>query len=40
VLLMSAERARALKLPPLARFVAYANGGVEPERFGVGPVPP
>ena len=39
VLLMSAERARALKLTPLARFVAYATAGVEPERFGVGPVP-
>jgi acetyl-CoA acyltransferase len=36
---MSAERAKALKLKPLARFVAYATAGVEPERFGVGPVP-
>ena len=26
-------------LQPLARFVAYATAGVEPERFGIGPVP-
>src|SRR5206468_12489025 len=26
-------------LTPLARFVAYATAGVEPERFGLGPVP-
>jgi acetyl-CoA acyltransferase len=39
VLLMSAERARALGLPPLARFVTFATAGVEPERFGLGPVP-
>jgi acetyl-CoA acyltransferase len=24
---------------PLGRFVAYATAGVEPERFGIGPVP-
>ncbi len=39
VLVMSGERARALGLTPLARFVAYATAGVEPERFGLGPVP-
>jgi acetyl-CoA acyltransferase len=39
VLVMSADRARALNLQPLARFVAYATAGVEPERFGIGPVP-
>jgi acetyl-CoA acyltransferase len=39
VLLLSAERARALGLQPLARFVGYATAGVEPERFGIGPVP-
>jgi acetyl-CoA acyltransferase len=39
VLLMSANKARDLGLPPLARFVAYATAGVEPERFGIGPVP-
>ena len=36
---MSATRARALGLTPLARFVGYATAGVEPERFGIGPVP-
>jgi len=36
---MSAKRAKALGLTPMARFVAYATAGVEPERFGVGPVP-
>jgi len=39
VVVMSAGRARELGLAPLARFVAYATAGVEPERFGVGPVP-
>ena len=36
---MSGERARELGLTPLARFVAFATAGVEPERFGIGPVP-
>jgi acetyl-CoA acyltransferase len=36
---MSAERARALNLQPLGRFVAFATAGVDPERFGIGPVP-
>jgi acetyl-CoA acyltransferase len=36
---MSSDRARALGLEPLGRFVAYATAGVEPERFGIGPVP-
>ena len=39
VVLMEAERARALGLTPLGRFVGYATAGVEPERFGIGPVP-
>ena len=39
VVVMSADRARALNLKPMARFVAYATAGVEPERFGIGPVP-
>jgi acetyl-CoA acyltransferase len=39
VVVMSAERARALGLTPMARFVAFATAGVEPERFGIGPVP-
>jgi acetyl-CoA acyltransferase len=36
---VSADRAKALGLTPMARFVAYATAGVEPERFGIGPVP-
>jgi acetyl-CoA acyltransferase len=37
--LLSDARARALQLAPLGRFVAFATAGVEPERFGIGPVP-
>ena len=39
VVLTSSERAERAGLTPLARFVGYATAGVEPERFGVGPVP-
>jgi acetyl-CoA acyltransferase len=39
VLLMSAERARALGLAPMARIVATAVAGVRPEIMGWGPVP-
>jgi acetyl-CoA acyltransferase len=39
VVVMSGDRARALGLAPLARFVAYATAGVKPELFGTGPVP-
>ena len=39
VVVMEADRARALGLTPLARFVTYQTAGVEPERFGIGPVP-
>jgi acetyl-CoA acyltransferase len=39
VVVLSGERARALGLQPLARFVTFATAGVEPERFGLGPVP-
>jgi acetyl-CoA acyltransferase len=39
VIVTSAARARELGLTPLARFVAFATAGVEPERFGIGPVP-
>ena len=39
VVVMSEARARALGVTPLARLVAYATAGVEPERFGIGPVP-
>jgi acetyl-CoA acyltransferase len=39
VLVTSAALAKERGLKPLARFVAYATAGVEPERFGIGPVP-
>jgi acetyl-CoA acetyltransferase len=39
VVVMSEERARALGITPLARWVGYATAGVAPERFGTGPVP-
>jgi acetyl-CoA acyltransferase len=39
VIVMSSAAARDRGLEPMARFVAYATAGVEPERFGIGPVP-
>jgi len=36
--LMSAERARALGLRPMARFVSFATAGCPPEEMGIGPV--
>jgi acetyl-CoA acyltransferase len=39
VVVMSGDRARELGLAPLGRFVVFATAGVEPERFGIGPVP-
>jgi acetyl-CoA acyltransferase len=39
LLVTSGELARARGLKPLARFVAFTTAGVEPERFGIGPVP-
>jgi acetyl-CoA acyltransferase len=38
VLLMSREKADALGLKPLARFVSFAVAGVPPEIMGIGPV--
>ncbi len=38
VVIMSAEKAERLGLRPLARFVAFAVGGVPPEVMGIGPV--
>ena len=35
---LSDERARALGLRPMARFVAYATAGCPPEEMGIGPV--
>jgi acetyl-CoA acyltransferase len=39
VLVTSADFAKQRGLQPLARFVSFATAGVEPERFGIGPVP-
>jgi len=36
--IMSAERARALGIKPLARYVAFATAGYKPEEMGLGPV--
>ena len=38
VIIMSAEKAEQLGLKPIARFVSFAVGGVEPELMGIGPV--
>ncbi|WP_440466071.1 acetyl-CoA C-acetyltransferase [Pseudomonas sp. YH-1] len=38
VLLMSAERAKRLNLPVLARIQAYASSGVDPSIMGIAPV--
>ncbi len=35
---MSAERAQALGIKPLARYVAFATAGYKPEEMGLGPV--
>lgn len=37
-LVMSAEKAKALGLEPLARFVSFATAGCLPEEMGIGPV--
>ena len=39
VLLVEAERARALGLRPMARIVSTAVAGVDPAIMGIGPVP-
>jgi len=36
--IMSADRAKALGIKPLARFVAFATAGYKPEEMGLGPV--
>lgn len=36
--IMSADRAQALGIKPLARFVAFATAGYRPEEMGLGPV--
>ncbi len=39
VLIMSAQKAKELKLTPLARYVTSAVAGVDPSIMGIGPVP-
>lgn len=39
VILMSAKRAKELNVPVLARIVATATAGVEPDIMGIGPAP-
>ncbi len=38
VLVMRADQAKTLGLTPLARFVSFAVGGVDPDIMGVGPI--
>lgn len=38
VMVMSAEKASGLGLKPLARFVAFATGGVPADLMGIGPI--
>lgn len=38
VIVLSGEKAEKLGLKPMARFVSFAVGGVEPELMGIGPV--
>ncbi|MBZ5536614.1 MAG: acetyl-CoA C-acyltransferase [Acidobacteriia bacterium] len=38
VVIMSGDKAALMGLLPLARFVAFATAGVDPERMGIGPV--
>jgi acetyl-CoA acyltransferase len=35
---MSAERAKALGIKPMARFIAFAYAGCDPEEMGIGPI--
>jgi acetyl-CoA acyltransferase len=35
---MSAQRAKALGIKPLARYIAFATAGYKPEEMGIGPV--
>ncbi len=39
VLLMSADKAKALSLEPIVKIKAYASGGVDPAYMGLGPIP-
>ena len=39
MLVLSAERAQALSVPPMAKIDAFASAGVDPRRMGLGVVP-
>ena len=39
LVLMTADKAKALGLKPLARILGYGSGGVDPSIMGMGPVP-
>jgi acetyl-CoA C-acetyltransferase len=39
VIIMSAEKAKELKLEPLAKIKGFASGGVDPAYMGLGPIP-
>ena len=39
LVLMTADKAKALGIKPLARILGYASGGVDPSIMGMGPVP-
>ena len=39
VVVMSAEKAKELRLEPLAKIKGYASGGVDPAYMGLGPIP-
>lgn len=39
VIVMSAEKAEALGIKPMAKIVSYASAGVDPKIMGIGPVP-
>ncbi|MBN1883621.1 MAG: acetyl-CoA C-acetyltransferase [Deltaproteobacteria bacterium] len=39
VIVMSAEKAKALKIKPMAKIISYASAGVDPSIMGTGPIP-
>jgi acetyl-CoA C-acetyltransferase len=39
LVVMSADKAKALGLKPLAKIIGYGSGGVDPALMGMGPVP-
>ena len=39
VVLMSRDKARELGIKPMGRMVSWANGGVDPQYMGLGPIP-